>query len=79
MFYDGLWFLGGEVGIIESPIAEYSDNLSQQSNDSWMSASVITENTMSLCDQGSDNILGMNINVMRQFDNMTISNTTEVC
>ena len=39
-----------------------------------MSASVITKNTISLCDQCSDNILGMNINVMRQFDNMTISN-----
>ena len=34
-----------------------------------MSASVITESKMSLCDQGSDNILDMNINIYKAHRN----------
>ena len=56
---------GWEVGIIESPVAEYSDNLSQHSNDSRISASIIKESTMIHCDQDSDNRLGLNINIYK--------------
>lgn len=76
------WFLilGWEIGIIDSSVAEFSVSHSQHSDHTWMSASVFTNSTYDSLWSSifSNNILGINTNIYKAADNMTISNMTEV-